>query len=67
MSTVLEMQHDTTEAPKRGRKPTREKTSDARLVARVLPEHKADWEAKAKAAGKTLSTWLVDTLNAAKK
>jgi predicted HicB family RNase H-like nuclease len=34
---------------------------------RVPPDNKAAWQAKAEAAGKSLSTWVVDTLNAAKK
>lgn len=61
------MSTDAKEAPRRGRKPTRGAASDDRLVARVLPDHKAAWQAKADAAGKSLSAWVVDTLNAAKK
>jgi len=58
---------NTTEAPKRGRPSTRSQSATDRVHFRAPPDDKAAWEAKAKEAGKSLSTWVIDTLNTAKK
>lgn len=60
MSTVLDMQRCTPDAPKRGRKPLPpESRKDARVELRVHPDIKADWQAKADNAGMSLSAWIV--------
>ncbi len=61
------MTADNPEPPRRGRKPTRSQSASDHMHLRVPPDNKAAWQAKAEAAGKSLSTWVVDTLNAAKK
>lgn len=68
MSTVLDMQRCTPDAPRRGRKPLPpESRKDARVELRVHPDTKASWQAKADAAGLSLAAWIEATLSAAKK
>lgn len=58
---------DKTEAPKRGRKPVpAEDRKDARVELRVHPDTKATWQAKADAAGLSLSAWAEAALDKAK-
>ena len=68
MSTVLDMQRCTPDAPKRGRKPLPpESRKDARVELRVHPDTKAVWQAKADAAGLSLAAWIEATLDRSKK
>lgn len=59
------MTDKTPEAPKRGRKPTRQESAHGRVTARVPPSDKAAWDEHAAAQGKSFSAWMIDTLNAA--
>lgn len=57
-----------TDAPKRGRKPVPpEARKSARVELRVHPDTKADWQAKADAAGISLAAWIEAALDRAKK
>lgn len=61
------MQPDTTEAPKRGRKPIpADERKDARVELRVHPYTKAAWQAKADASGLSLAAWVESRLDRAK-
>lgn len=62
------MTKDTTETPKRGRKPVPpDARKDARVELRVHPDTKAAWQAKADAAGLSLAAWIEATLSAIAK
>ena len=58
---------NSTEAPKRGRKPLPPGQAKRRLEISVPPIEREQWEAKAEAAGLSLNAWIQRTCNAAKK